>query len=253
MPVSLDYDTAYDLGGMTSADAGEAIADADFVVLPTGSIEQHAQHLPVSVDTLRAESLTRELVEAAPDHDLSMVRLPTLPYGYSEHHMRSPGTVTLDADTYRDVLVEIMTSVAEHGAERVAVVNCHGGNREPLKLAADRVQRDTDLAAFPVHWTDFARDPLEERFGEDWGHAGEHETSVIELFHPDLVDSEAKRPQEQSRYEVRQYAYFDEVTPGGGLGDPTASDPDFVEGVIEEATAEILEALKRDVAAENDD
>ncbi len=155
MPVSLDYDTTYDLGGMTSADAGEAVADADFVVLPTGSIEQHAQHLPVSVDTLRAESLTRER--------------------------------------------------------------------------------------------------LEERFGDDWGHAGEHETSVIELFHPDLVDSEAKRPQEQSRYEVRQYAYFDEVTPGGGLGDPTASDPGFVEGVIEAANADILEALKRDMAAEAED
>jgi creatinine amidohydrolase len=253
VPVSLDYDGAYDLGGMTSADAGEAIPDADFVVLPTGSIEQHAEHLPVSVDTLRAESLTRELVEAAPDHDLSMVRLPTLPYGYSEHHMRSPGTVTLGADTYRAVLTEIMTSVAEHGAERIAVVNCHGGNREPLKLAADRVQRDTDLAVFPVHWTDFARERLEERFGDDWGHAGEHETSVIELFHPDLVDEDAKTPQDQDRYEIRQYAYFDEVTPGGGLGDPTASDPAFVEAVIEETTVEILEALWRDVAAEGGD
>jgi creatinine amidohydrolase len=253
MPVSLDYDAAYDLGGMTSADAGGAIPDADFVVLPTGSIEQHAEHLPVSVDTLRAETLTRELVESAPDHDLSMVRLPTLPYGYSEHHMRSPGTVTLGAGTYRAVLTEIMTSVAEHGAERIAVVNCHGGNREPLKLAADRVQRDTDAAVFPVHWTDFARERLEERFGDEWGHAGEHETSVIELFHPDLVDGDAKTPQDHDRYEVRQYAYFDEVTPGGGLGDPTASDPAFVETVIEETTGEILDALRRDVAAESDD
>ena len=251
MPVSLDY-AEYDLGGLTSAAAGEAIPESDFVVLPTGSIEQHAEHLPVSVDTLRAESLTRELVEAAPDHDLSMVRLPTLPYGYSEHHARSPGTVTLDADTYRSVLVEIMTSVADHGASRIAVVNCHGGNREPLKLAADRVGRDTDAAVFPIHWTDFARERLEERFGDEWGHAGEHETSVIELFHPDLVDSEAKTPQDHRRYEVRQYAYFDELTPGGGLGDPTGSDPEFVERVIEEATADILEALRRDVEAEAD-
>ena len=249
MPVSLDYDD-YDLGGMTSAAAGEAIPGADFVVLPTGSIEQHAEHLPVSVDTLRAEALTRELVEAASDHDLSMVRLPTLPYGYSEHHMRSPGTVTLGADTYRAVLTEIMRSVADHGAERLAVVNCHGGNREPLKLAADRVQRDTDLAVFPVDWTDFARERLEERFGDGWGHAGEHETSVVELFHPDLVDGDAKTPQEVERYEVRQYAYFDEVTAGGGLGDPTDSDPAFVEAVIEETTDEILAALKRDIEAE---
>lgn len=251
MPVSLDY-AAYDLGSMTSTDAGEAIATADFVVLPIGSIEQHAEHLPVSVDTLRAESLTRELVEAAPDHDLSMVRLPTLPYGYSEHHMHAPGTVTLGADTYRRVLIDIMTSVAEHGAKRIAVVNCHGGNIAPLKLAADRVQRDTGVAVFPINWTDFARERLEERFGDEWSHAGEHETSVIELFYPDLVREEAKTPHEYQRYEVRQYAYFDEVTESGGFGDPTASDPEFLEAVVEEANADILEALKRDVALEDE-
>ena len=253
MPVSLDYDTTYDLGGMTSAEAGEAISGSDFVVLPLGSIEQHSSHLPISVDTLRAEALTRELVEAAPDHDLSMVRLPTLPYGYSEHHMFAPGTVTLDSDTYGRVLVEIMTSIAEHGAERIALVNCHGGNLAPMKLAGDRVGRDTDAAVFPINWTDFARERLEERFGDDWSHAGEHETSVIELFYPDLVKAEEKAPHEAERYEIRQYAYYDEITATGGFGDPTASDPEFVEGVIEAANADILEALERDMAAAAED
>src|SRR5699024_2639304 len=98
MTVSLDYED-YDLGSMTWEDAEAAVADADFVVLPTGSIEQHSRHLPVTVDTLRAENLTRVLVEAAPERDLSMIRLPTLPYGYSEHHIRLGGTVTLMADT----------------------------------------------------------------------------------------------------------------------------------------------------------
>jgi creatinine amidohydrolase len=247
--VELDYEP-YDLGGLPSAAAGEAIRDADFVVLPTGSVEQHAEHLPLTVDTLRAEELSRELAEAAPDHGLTLVRLPTLPYGYSEHHMHAPGTVTLGADTYRAVLTEIGRSVAEHGADRLAVVNCHGGNREPLKLAADRIGRDTATDVYPVHWTDFARERLAERFGEDWGHAGEHETSVIELFYPDLVRATEKRPQEQHRPEVRQYSYFDEITPGGGLGDPTDSDPEFVERVIAETTAEILETLRADVERE---
>ena len=58
MTVRLDYEP-YDLGGMTWEDAEEAISDADFVVLPTGSVEQHSLHLPVTVDTLRAESLSR--------------------------------------------------------------------------------------------------------------------------------------------------------------------------------------------------
>mgnify|MGYP006292151385 FL=1 len=247
MTVSLDYED-YDLGSMTWEDAEEAIPAADFVVLPTGSIEQHSIHLPVTVDTLRAENLTRELVEAAPEHDLSMVRLPTLPYGYSEHHMPLAGTITLQPDTYREVLEEIARSVHEHGAKRLVIVNCHGGNREPMKLAADRVQRDTGLEVYPVHWTNFAREQLEERFGDDWGHAGDHETSVTELFHPDLVKEEKKEPQvRKAEYEARQYTYFPDITEQGGLGDPTNSDPEFMAGVVADTTESILETLTADI------
>lgn len=252
MTVSLDYEP-YDLGSLTWEDAETAIPEADFVVLPTGSVEQHSIHLPVTVDTLRAENLSRELVTAAPDHDLEMLRLPTLPYGYSEHHMPLAGTITLQPDTYQAVLEQIARSIAEHGASRLAVVNTHGGNREPLKLAADRVQRDTDLAVYPVHWTDFAREKLEERWGDEWGHAGDHETSAIELFHPELVREAKKEPQtRKTEYEARQFAYFTELTEQGGLGDPTNADAEFMEAVVAETTDDILEALRADMEAEGD-
>jgi creatinine amidohydrolase len=252
MTVSLDYKD-YDLGSMTWEDAEVAVAGADFVVLPTGSVEQHSTHLPVTVDTLRAENLTRVLVEAAPERDLSMIRLPTLPYGYSEHHMRLGGTVTLMADTYQSVLEEIGQAVAEHDAERLMIVNFHGGNREPTKLAADRLQRDHNLPVFPIHWTDFAREQLQERFGENWGHAGDHETSILELFHPDLVKTERKEPQTRiADFEARQYPYFDDITEQGGLGDPTMADPEFIEGVVEETTQCILDALINDIKQESE-
>lgn len=247
MTVSLDYDE-YDLGSMTWEDAGEALETADMVVLPTGSIEQHSKHLPVTVDTLRAENLTRELVEAAPERGLSMVRLPTLPYGYSEHHMTYPGTITLGADTYQSVLEEIGASMAEHGADRLAIVNCHGGNRSPMKLAADRLQRDHGIDVYPVHWTEYGREQLVEEFGEDWGHAGDHETSVIELFHPDLVREEKKEPQtSKADYEIRQYEYFSDITEQGGLGDPTNADPEFMREVVADTTQRILDALESDM------
>jgi creatinine amidohydrolase len=247
MTVSLDYDE-YDLGSMTWEDAGEALETADMVVLPTGSIEQHSKHLPVTVDTLRAENLTRELVEAAPERGLSMVRLPTLPYGYSEHHMTYPGTITLGADTYQSVLEEIGASMAEHGADRLAIVNCHGGNRSPMKLAADRLQRDHGLEVYPVHWTEYGREQLVEEFGEGWGHAGDHETSVIELFHPDLVREEKKEPQtSKADYEIRQYEYFSDITEQGGLGDPTNADPEFMREVVADTTQRILDALESDM------
>ncbi|MFB6149614.1 MAG: creatininase family protein [Halobacteriales archaeon] len=251
MTVTLDYEP-YDLGSLTWEDAETAVPEADFVVLPTGSVEQHSIHLPVTVDTLRAENLSRKLVTAAPEYDLEMLRLPTLPYGYSEHHMPFAGTITLQPDTYREVLEQIATSIHEHGASRLVVLNTHGGNQEPLKLAADSVQRETDLAVFPVHWTDFAREQLEEQWGEDWGHAGDHETSVIEFFHPELVRANEKETQHRrNEYDARQYAYFTELTEQGGLGDPTNADTEFIEVVIEDTTAAILQALKADIDQES--
>lgn len=252
MPVSLAYDS-YDLGAASWPEAESAIPDADFMVLPTGSIEQHSHHLPVSVDTLRAETLTRLLSEAAVDRGLEMLRLPTLPFGYSEHHSTLPGTVTLSADTYQSVLVEIAASVAAHGCRRLLIANFHGGNEEPIKLAADRIQRDHDLPVYNLDWTDYAREELVEQFGEEWGHAGDHETSVIELFYPELVDAEEKVPQtRRARYKIRQYTYFEDITVEGGLGDPTASDPDFMAGVIKRTNHRILDALEADLATEAD-
>jgi len=241
-------ETDDDLAGMTRIDAAEAIEAADAALLPLGSTEQHGPHLPVATDALRAEHLTAELVGAADEHGLQFLRLPTLPYGYSEHHMPFAGTITLAADTYTDVLIGIGASLAEHGCDRLAMVNCHGGNREPMKLAADRLSRDHGLSVHPIHWTDHAREYLEAAFGEGWGHAGDHETSAIEHYRPDLVDETERRPQEAAgRPETAAYTYFDEVTEAGGLGDPTEADPEEMAEIIERTTDDILRALRADV------
>jgi creatinine amidohydrolase len=243
-------ETDDDLYGMTHEDAGEALPEADAAVLPTGSVEQHSVHLPVSVDTIRADHLSAALVEAAGDHDLEFVRLPALPYGYSEHHMNYPGTVTLAQDTYRDAVIEVGESLSAHGVDRLVLLNCHGGNREPLAMAADRLARDHDVTTHLVHWTDFARDDLEEAFGEGWGHAGDHETSVVELFRPDLVTEDKKEVQDDREFPTtRSFTYFDEVTEQGGLGDPTNADPEAMADVVEAATENILEGFAEDLEA----
>ncbi len=243
-------ETDDDLETMTWEMAGAAFETADGAVLPLGSTEQHSTHLPLSVDSLRADHLTAALVEAAPDYDLRFVRLPTLRYGYSEHHMNYPGTVTLSAETYTRVLVEIGQSLAAHGVERLLMVNFHGGNREPMKLATDRIQRDHDLSVYAFDWTSFANDALEAAFGDDWGHAGDHETSVIELYRDDLVRTDEKEPQETIDFpDAASYTYFDDVTEQGGLGDPTNSDPDVMAEIVSEATGSILETVREEIDA----
>lgn len=240
-----DPSTSFQLSEQTWEDAETTFDSADYVILPCGSTEQHSTHLPLSVDTIRAEELTKDLCRAAPEYDLDLVMLPPLPYGESEHHMHFPGTITISADTYQQFVEDIGRSVAEHGGQRFAVVNCHGGNREPHKLALKRVQRETDLETHYVHWTDFARDRLESRFGEEWGHAGEYETSVIEHYRPDTVRQEKKTPQtRKARFETRVLSYFDDITKEGGIGDPTRSDPEFAAEVIDATTDDILETLQ---------
>jgi len=234
----------YRLDQMTWEDAGAAFETADYVVLPCGSTEQHSLHLPTSVDTLRSSHLTDELAERAPTHGLELLVLPSLPYGYSEHHLPFPGTITLDADTYCDVIVDIGRSVKKHGGQRFLITNFHAGNIEPHKLAIDRLQREHDLPTRYVNWTDFARTRLEERFGDEWGHAGEHETSVIEHYCPELVREEKKQPQTLHELaDSEQFQYFDDLTVEGGLGDPTNSDPEFIADIIEETTDRILRDL----------
>ncbi|MFB6196736.1 MAG: creatininase family protein [Halobacteriaceae archaeon] len=239
------FDT-HDLAGMTHEDAGDVIESADYV-LPTGSTEQHSIHLPLFVDSLRAAALSERLANQAHAHGLELAVLPTLPYGESEHHMQFPGTITLAPDTYQDVIVDIGSSISRHGADRFLVLNCHGGNRRPISLAMDRLGREHDINAHFVHWTDYAREYLQDEFGDDWGHAGDHETSVIELFYPDLVKESRKEPQKTTNgAQTRSYRYFDELTEQGGLGDPTASDPQAVDEIVDKATNEILEALAED-------
>jgi creatinine amidohydrolase len=169
-----------------------------------------------------------------------------MPSGYSEHHHGCAGTITLTPSTFADVVVAVAESVAGHGRRRLLLVNAHGDNDEPVKLATDRIQREFDL---PLHTapTEDVVERLAERIGDDWGHAGPDETSVMELRHPNLVREERK--QALTRHEIadtRQYASFDEFIAEGGRGDPTDADPGFVVEVIGEDIEQSLETLAAD-------
>ena len=150
---------------MTREEAGKAIREADFVVLPAGSIEQHSVHLPVSTDSIRAEELTRYLVHHS--GGLKMVMLPTLAYGESLHHTHFPGTISLREETYMQVIKDIAWSVKQQGGKRLLIVNYHGGNMLPIQLARSEIEHEIGLKVYFVGWTSFAADLVKEWFPGD--------------------------------------------------------------------------------------
>ncbi|GAA3750429.1 creatininase family protein [Streptomyces tremellae] len=171
-------------------------------LLPIGSQEQHAAHLPLGTDTLLAEAVVDRalglLAAPAPGEDTTeVVRLPTLPYGHSPHHLFA-AALSLSAPTLAAVLDDLLSSLVASGFRRVLLVNGHGGNDEIMRLAVKRFALRPEAAGATVaacsYWTVTADDtgaaaaggPV-ERPEVTPGHAGWFETSLMLAAHPGLV------------------------------------------------------------------
>jgi creatinine amidohydrolase len=103
----------------------------DRIVLPLGSIEQHA-YLSLAVDQILAE---RVAVEAA--EPLGVPVLPALPYGIAPYFAAYPGSPTLSAETYGSVLRELIDALHGQGFRRLLLVNGHGGNEGGRSVVDD--------------------------------------------------------------------------------------------------------------------
>ena len=124
----------------------EYLRGDDRIVLPFGSIEQHA-YLSLGVDMILSE---RVAVEAA--EPLGVPVMPSLPYGITPYFAAYPGSPTLSVETYQSVVRDLLDSLYGQGFRRFVLVNGHGGN-DPGGAAADAWKRDhPDAQAVWHNW-----------------------------------------------------------------------------------------------------
>jgi len=60
------------------------------VILPVGAMEDHGPHLPLDTDNLIVSRLAEAVVASIPTESLL---LPTIPFGFNEHHKDFPGVI----------------------------------------------------------------------------------------------------------------------------------------------------------------
>jgi creatinine amidohydrolase len=224
--------------------------DATVLILPVGSVEQHGRHLPVGTDTMLAHALS--LAAAARLAGRAAV-LPPPWYGFSAHHMRFAGTVSLRAETVMALVEDAAASVIAHGFRRLILLNGHGGNNGIIDVLASKLgHRHYGRARIAaLTYFQLARDEIAElrqsRPG-GMGHACEFETAMMQHVRPDLVDigsASVTYPDTGSRYlttdllgasAVRTYHDFGDLSPTGTLGDPSLATPEkgahFFEAVV---------------------
>jgi creatinine amidohydrolase len=118
----------------------------DRAVLPVGSTEQHA-YLSLSTDSLLAE---RVAVEAA--EPLGLPVFPVMPYGITPAFRAYPGSVTLSARAFVQVIREILDGLRDSGARRILIVNGHGGNMPLRDLAAEWTKAHAGTRAKVHDW-----------------------------------------------------------------------------------------------------
>ena len=228
--------------------------DRTVLVLPVGSVEQHGRHLPVGTDSLLAHAIS---LAAAARMEGRVAVLPPPWYGFSAHHMRFAGTITLSASTMLALVKDIAASVIAHGFRRLLIVNGHGGNNGVIDVLASELghlhygeARIASLTYFQLARAAIAE--LRDSRPGGMGHACEFETSMMQHIRPELVAIDhavAMYPDPGSSYlttdllgssVVRTYHDFGDLSESGTLGDPSLASPEkgarFFEAVVAELT-----------------
>ena len=225
---------------LTTREIDDLDRDRTIVILPLGSVEQHGNHLPLGTDTILAHAVALAAAKDATD----AVVLPPPWYGFSAHHMRFPGSITLRVETLMAMVEDIAASVISHGFGRILIVNGHGGNNGAIDVLASTLGHKHYGTARIAALTYFqlAREAIADlRQSETggMGHAGEFETALLQHLRPKLVNVKTAAtcyPDPGSSYlstdllgasAIRTYLDFSDLSPSGTLGDPSFASPEL--------------------------
>lgn len=113
----------------------------DTLLIATGGVEQNGPYLATGKHNyvLRA---TTEAIARRLGKTLVAPIVPFVPEGDIQPptgHMRYPGTISLQEETFEKLLEDICASFRTHGFKRLILIGDSGGNQEGMKVVAERL------------------------------------------------------------------------------------------------------------------
>lgn len=229
---------------LTWQQAETALKKTTVVVIPLGAqAKEHGPHLQLNNDFLLAEYFKRRVLEAT-----DVVVAPTVNYNHYPAFVHFPGSTSLSVETSRDMVVEIIRSLAAFGPRKFYILNTGVSTVIPLRqvvalLAADSITvRFTDVSVV-------AREAERAVSRQEGGtHADEIETSMMLYIAPHTVDMRRAvkdyRPS-RGRPLTRDSTLPGTYAPSGTWGDATLATRDKGERVVEAFVAGVLADIAR--------
>ena len=228
------------LENLTWEQAGHVLTPDRVVVIALGAeSKEHGRHLQLNNDFLMAEYFKRRMLASS-----HVIVAPTINYNFYPAFVEYPGSTTLRYETARDMVVDIVRSIAHYGPRKFYILNTGISTRRPLAeaekiLATEQIEmRFTDLAKF---------EDLEKKVRTSGGtHADEIETSMMLYIAPKTVNmKKAVRDlnADKSGPLTRDANGPGVYSPTGAWGDPTlatrAKGKIVVEGMVTAILKEI--------------
>lgn len=211
-------------------------------IIPVGSIEQHASHLPVGTDYLIAQKMGEALAEK-----LDAFLLPAIPFSTCYEHRGTIGTVCFKPDTFYKMLQDLVLCLKDQGFNRVVVLSCHGGTFiiKPCIRELNALYDDLVVILPEVPMTE-KRKAIVENYSDI--HAGESETSKILYLHEDLVKKDLMMENDfvpDVPQNFLSYIPLPELSATGAWGKPSLATKEKGEKLFKLAVEEYVEYIEK--------
>lgn len=222
------------------------------VVLPVGVVEEHGAHLPLGMDSFAAEVYAEATATHLEKSGYEVVIAPTVNYGVARAASDFAGTLSLEPETLRSLVVDIGRSLAKHGFHRLVALNGHRDvshmralDEACRTLEAGKTMQalcvgfvlDADLTA--ACYREGVRELSRSLKPDREGHGGEWETSLALHAFPGLVQQEIMSTLEPNfDYDVDAFRneskdYWSLTDGRGYFGSPQSSSAETGRRVVE--------------------
>ncbi len=240
------------LEDLTWVEAGERLEAGWPVIIPIGArAKEHGHHLPLKTDYLTAREFGQRIADALP-----VVVAPVVDFGYYPAFVNYPGSQHLRADTFINVLKDLIGNFIDHGVTRIAVVNTGVSTEAPLRIAVRDIyeERKVRVATTDIRMLGSAtKGMMKQKLG---GHGDEQETSMILAIEPKSVKMKlAKTDYGHALSEPKTVFYIPTVFDGdrnsgpdysitGVRGDASLATPEKGRKVLDAMATELIDGIK---------
>ena len=173
------------LAAMTWMEAKAALTPDTVVVIPVGAeSKEHGLHLPLGADFRQAEYYKNRLLAEA-----DVVIAPTVNYSFYPAFVEYPGSTNLSLPVARELLLDVIHTLARFGPRRFYVINIGVSTNKPLAEAAALLAIEGTLLRY-LDLTGAAVHALEQQVltQQEGSHADEIETSAMLAIDASAVD-----------------------------------------------------------------